>query len=305
MSKTMSKKQHFTIGFDPEVFVAKPNGEIVSSIPVLKRDKHNPIILDKSNDIKTYADNLLLEVSFRPSRSKKELLDVFSETLQKTQKFLGKDYRLMVKSAHHFKDEEVKKAFEIDPSEIGCTPDFDVYKKCIKDLGRFENNMRSGSCHLHVSHPILEEVEMKEVAVRILEIYVGLSSIIWDNDDTSLERRQKYGKAGSFRMPAHGGIEMRCLGNYALNSPSLIGLVYDLTDYGMQHILNGTYKNILSLINEDDVQNAINNCNKQLCEDLLIKASLPTDLFNRVKSQGTQKYNTNEFYREWNIKINE
>ncbi len=302
IGNTKTQAQTFTIGGDPELMLARANGEIVSSIPVLKRDKNNPICLDKDRAINLYADNSLCEVSFKPSHNKYDFVNSYRTAFQKAQKYLGKDYRLLVKSAHYFKENELEEAYGIDPKQIGCNPEYDFYEEKIRHLGEFKNTMRSGSSHIHCGSPKIVEYHMRHNALKILEIYLGCSSILWDNDESSKTRRMCYGKSGSFR-PTDYGFEIRCPSNYMLNSPSLVELAYDLVEYSLSHIFNNTYKNILDSINSKDVQDAINNCDKIKAEQILVKAKLPKELFKRVKSESKKKYSTAEFYKNWDIKV--
>ena len=55
-----------TLGSDPEVMIKfnSRGGRIVSSIPIIKRDKYNPVVLP--GDFKVYSDNVLMEFSHPP-----------------------------------------------------------------------------------------------------------------------------------------------------------------------------------------------------------------------------------------------
>ena len=301
--KKMNIKPFFTIGGDPEIYIATKDGEIKSSIPILKRDKHNPITLDKNQQIKIYADNSLLEASFAPANNKKDFVNRFRTAFQKTQKYLGKNHRIVVKSAHFFKKNELEEAYGIDPLQVGCNPEFSVWEKKINELGEFSDTMRSGSSHIHLGADILKaSLENKENALKMVEIYLGLSSILWDNDATSVIRRKKYGTSGSFRITPWG-CEARFMSNYMLNSPSLVELTYDLVEYSLSHIFNNTYQKVLDLIDTKEVQNAINNCDKVLAEKLLNQVKLPSELFKRVKEESKKKYSTKTFYQQWKIKV--
>lgn len=289
------KLSEVTLGGDPETFLTDRKGNIKSSIPILKRDKYNPIVLDKNKKITLFADNSLGEFSFVYAKTKEEFISRYRDAFKKGQKYLGNDYRLLMQSAHTFEPNELEAAYGIDPQQIGCSPEYDFYRIEQKNLGPFENNMRSGSSHLHVGHPDLLDFTKRHEALRTLEIFLGCASVIWDNDESSVIRRQKYGQAGSFR-PTGYGFEMRCLSNYMLNSPKLIGLAHDLIKHSLSHVFQGTHKEIIATINEENVKEAINKCNKSLAEKVLIEAKLPKPLMKQVSKP--KKYN---FYKEWAI----
>ncbi len=299
---TSAKVPQFSIGGDPEIFLTNAAGEIMSSIPVLKHDKYDPIVLDASKEIKLYADNSLAEMAFAPSYNKKDFVETYRQAMQKAQSHLGKGFRLKIQSAHYFKENELEAAFGIDPLQVGCNPEYSHWRKEVNELGAFENTMRSGSSHVHVGHPLLEDHDNKGRALAVIEVFLGCSSILWDNDKSSLERRKKYGKSGSFR-PTGYGFETRFMSNYMLNSPKLVELTYDLIEYSLSHIFNNTDEKVMKSVNIEDVQNAINNCDKALAEKVLTQAGLPENLFARVKEQAAKKYSTKDFYSNWKIKI--
>src|ERR1017187_4423478 len=143
-NKTIANnKTHFSLGADPEVLIALQSGIIVSSIPVLKRDKNNPIVLDAENGVNLYADNSLAEFTLKPANNKEEWMNVFRVALQKTQEYLKQSgHKIQIKSAHTFGENELEAAYGIDPQQIGCQPQFDAWSLSMDDLGQFQNNMR-------------------------------------------------------------------------------------------------------------------------------------------------------------------
>ena len=62
-----------TFGNDIEMMLQDAsNGNIVNAIPVLKRDKFNPIKL--GNGVNLYFDNMLAEFTIKPYRNKEQML---------------------------------------------------------------------------------------------------------------------------------------------------------------------------------------------------------------------------------------
>src|SRR5699024_2897559 len=84
---------------------------------------------------------------------------------------------------------------------------------------------RTGAGHVHVGMDGLRSVKVTMGLVRSLDGYLGLSSLLWDDDK---ERRELYGKAGAYRKKPYG-VEYRTLSNAWLNSPELIKRVFNLT----------------------------------------------------------------------------
>jgi|ERR1017187_442309 hypothetical protein len=290
------KNIKFSIGSDPEVGIFdKKLGRMVSSIPILKRDKNNPIILDEKTDTKFYADNLLAEFSFGPAFNRNEFIERFRNAFKRGQEYLGDNYKFELKAAHSYPQEDLKPAYGVDPNLIGCTPSFDFYSLTILDGQEFTNNIRTQSTHIHIGHEKLTDFDTRHTALKLIEIFLGCSSVIFDKDESSLSRRQYYGLSGNFR-PCDYGAEYRVLSSFALHCPELIGLTYDLVEYSLSHVFNGTGQNILDSIDVNDIRKSINLCDKSLAESVLYKAKLPKDLFKCVKAN----YDMN-FYKNWKL----
>lgn len=99
--------------------------------------------------------------------------------------------------------------------------------------------------------------------VRILDLFLGVPSILIDEDD---RRRQLYGKAGCFRFTSYG-VEYRVMSGYFIDSPKLIGWCFDQILAAIEFLNNG------GSVDEDaaDIVDAINNNNRKAAEDLIKK----------------------------------
>ena len=298
-TKTVSPFE-ITLGSDPELHIQERNtGKIVSALRILNQTKENPIPLGK--DAKMYADNVLIECAFDPAPSYEQIVERYRVVFQRMQKKLGRQYRLLAKAAHVYDEDELA-----DPraKEIGCTPSLDAYKRCVHHPAPFKDGLRTTSMHLHIwNKRYREEPEGKlmtmpsrEAAVRLLDIYVGCSSILFDKDETSHTRRRLYGSAGNFRA-TDGGIEYRVLGSYGLRTPELTKLVWDLVRHTMTHVADDTAPEVFMVCPPAKVQEAINGNKPKLARELLIKAKLPNDLLKRVE----QNYVTPSMEEAWGL----
>lgn len=266
-----------TIGSDPELMLwDRHQGRIVSSIPVIKQDKHNPV--DLGDGAKMYADNVLVEASFPPSKSKEDFLETLRNTFCKMEAHLGERFALLPKTAHVYDDREL---VDVRARESGCNDNFDVYLCKKGPPPPFSSGLRTGSFHIHIGHEELLDPFRKDMMVKILDIHVGCASIVFDGDETSPKRRSLYGKAGEFR-PTPYGVEYRVLGNFALRNPRMTDLVVDLVDLSMQKMLDGKAEKLLANINPSEVQNAINGNMKGLARAILNKAGIGNAMMARV-----------------------
>lgn len=196
------------------------------------------------------------------------------------------------------------------PWEIGCNPNFDAYRNgLINEPSPFPDGQRTGSFHIHLGNadykalegkngPLIDD-ESKHKAVKLLDIFVGLASVIFDKDPTAPARRKLYGRAGEFR-PTPYGVEYRVLGPYCLRNPRLVRLVYDLVDYAIDTHLESKaieQKNGLFGIDEALIQNCINDgTNAKLAQRILNMVRIPANLNNRIN----ETY-PDDLYKTWRL----
>ena len=293
MKNAPLKKMQFTIGSDPELMIqSRKSGKILSSLPILKRDKHNPI--DLKNGIFMYADNILAEAKFPPVTTKAEFVGLFKTAFARMKEYLGADYTVIPLASHLYDDSELTddKAWE-----IGCTPNFNAYEEAMNPIAEFENGLRTGSAHIHVGNEKLCDFDLRHKAIRLLDIFVGCSSVIFDKDvEASKARRKYYGASGEFR-PTPYGLEYRVLSPFCLKSPQLVELVFDLVDYTMSLVESGKADEVLTRVDSKKVRKAIDQCNIGLARKALVAAKLPTELFQRVETD----YDTTDFDKNWGI----
>jgi hypothetical protein len=62
-----------------------------------------------------------------------------------------------------------------------------------------------------------------------MDLFIGISSLLVDPDESAARRRELYGRAGCHR-PKPYGVEYRTVGNFWTRSPNLVRLVYRLTE---------------------------------------------------------------------------
>jgi hypothetical protein len=266
-----------TIGSDPELMLwDRHQGRIVSSIPVLKQDKHNPI--DLGDGAKMYADNVLVETSFPPSDTKSGFMSTIRKVFGKMHNHLGTRYQLLPKTAHIY---DARELAEKKAVESGCSENFAVYEQRKGPPPPFSSGLRTGSFHIHIGHDELLNPQNKDKMVKILDIYLGCASIVFDGDETSPMRRSLYGKAGEFR-PTSYGVEYRVLGNFALRSPKTTELVVDLVEHSLETLLDGNGDKLLATIKPDEVQNAINNNMRGLSKSILMRAGVNKTMMSRI-----------------------
>ncbi len=148
----------------------------------------------------------------------------------------------------------------------------------------------TGSFHLHIGNAAYQgkhdgrllTYDSRHDTIKLLNIYVGLASVIFSRDETSILRRAIYGKAYEARMTPYG-CEYRTTEPYPLRSPELAGLVYDLAHHALSHIKARTQQDVIKSVDLHAVGAAINACDKEAALTILSGLDLPADLLGRVK----------------------
>jgi len=293
----MKTPMMFTIGSDPELMVYDRSlGKIVSSLSLLP-DKHNPV--DLNDGIFVYADNVLVEAKFPPVTTKGDFVKTFQKTFRRVKSHLGNNFEIIPLASHVYDDSELQSK---EAWKIGCTPSYNCYTKDENEIVSFQDGTRTGSAHIHLGNPSLCNYDRRHLTVRLLDIFVGCASVIFENDIVaSRMRRQFYGRAGEFR-PTPYGLEYRVLSPFVLLSPALIELTYDLTDFTLSISDSNEVEQILRLANPRKVQDAINNCNRRLASSILNgvcrQSEMPDDLIERIN----YNYNVRDFNRNWELR---
>lgn len=154
---------------------------------------------------------------------------------------------------------------------LGCAPSYNVYGVPALDVpDPRELPIRVAGGHIHLGIRKLTKAFMQDDAianvVKMMDAIVGVSSVSLFEGMERPERRQFYGRAGEYRLPAHG-IEYRTLGPAWLAAPGLSNLVMELSrqTYRLANLqLRACWD-----ANEQEVQDIINGLNVKAARRLL------------------------------------
>lgn len=307
----------YTFGSDPELMLTL-NGIHRSAIGVIKGSIEDRI---SKNGHEFYYDNVLAECAIKPGSCREEVIDNFRDCLQ-IYASMVRPYELITQASHIFNDNEL---LHPDARKVGCAKDFCAYEMAQKDAPVkeiSEGNLRSCGGHIHLGADVLASDGPEPIlAVYLLDLLVGVPSLWLDKDPTSPKRRAIYGKAGRYRSKTYG-IEYRPLGNFWLESPQLVGLIYDLSMFAIECVESGKawtmwdfdLDKFLEFENLSDawtckaydvtaLRNGINNTNKNLVEFhmKLAEGILPIKLRRDLK-EAINHENKKSMYENWSIK---
>lgn len=148
-----------------------------------------------------------------------------------------------------------------------CDPDLNVWLGRQNDVPEALDNLRVSGGHIALGYENPTE-EVSEEIVKAFDLFLTLPSILLDPDT---ERRQLYGKAGSFRFK-NFGVECRALSNYWLTSELYVAWVYEQCQKVVDFINDGhtvredLYEMLPSVINNNQKDMA-----KILCREFKIE----------------------------------
>ena len=185
-----------------------------------------------------------------------------------------------------------------DKSKIlGCAPSLNLYDhQASISVDPTTYRKRSAGGHIHIGlanndYNLKHLMSCREELVPLMDCLVGLPSVLVDRDPGASERRQVYGRAGEYRLPAHG-LEYRTLSNFWLRSYQLMSFVMGLTRLAVSTLATRQYPGalvswdapdkLLSRVDLDTVREAINTNDLELAR----RSFLPVKAFILEHVQG-------------------
>lgn len=228
------------LGIDPEFFVFNNSNKPINAIRVLKNKKDNPLVM---NGTQFYHDNVLLEFNTPPAKNFVEFYQYVNFSIHQLLTITS-GYKLSLQAHAEFDQEELE--FK-NAKDYGCNPDYDAYTLVQNDMPSAilsKTCDRTAGGHIHIGgenddavcHPFL-----KPMFVFMLDLFVGIPSVLIDNSTESFRRRQYFGAAGSHRDKPYG-LEYRVLSPFWLRSPSTMKLIYNLVEFVFESMNDGIYK---------------------------------------------------------------
>lgn len=289
----------FVAGADPELMLVNPEGELISAIPLIAGTKKAPLAVSGGA---VQRDNVMAEFNVNPSDTLEEFTDNIRLVLGDLAKMVAPN-RLTVRASAQYPAAELAN----DEARIfGCDPDFNSWtmRMNIFDGTKARNSLRSAGGHWHVGHKdetreMLKDPYGKAEVIKMLDIFMGVPSILIDPDETAPLRRSLYGKAGAHR-PKPYGVEYRALGNFWVQSPSLVDIMYQLSDIAIRLCSEGESETIIKEIDPRRVIKAINTSDVQLAKEIVetrLARYLPKDLFVSILTEVPAL----DIYKTWQI----
>jgi hypothetical protein len=252
----------FTIGADIEVMLER-DGKLVSAVPVLPAQDHGRELPYGV----IFHDNVLAEFNVDPARSKEGFVNNVLENVAATVELLRPEQiGLRIVSSAHYPDSELQTEAA---KEFGCSPDFCAYKidQNIVEWTADQTTLRTAGAHIHFGHEIFIDPFKVVDMVKLMDVFIGIPSVLRDNGPEAVERRTLYGKAGAHRAKAYPGGEYRPMSNWWVRDRSTIEWVYDRTASCLKRLLAGDTLESLGF-DPEVIQDVINNGNETAAAEI-------------------------------------
>ncbi len=254
------------MGCDPEFFF-KFKGEVVGAEKFLPKAGLN------AASSKFIIDGVQAELNPAPNTCRANLANELVRCMKTLKTELAKTGKEGF-TADFSRTIEISKEhlMELDESsrKFGCAPSKSIYKRSVgmklEDIDPTKYRTRAAGGHIHIgtSHDNFIKKALTEDfqrTVTMLDLIVGNTCVLVDRDKGNIERRRSYGKAGEYRLPAHG-LEYRVLSNFWLTSYPLMSMAFGLTRFAVQIMsckhTEELYKAFTSKVKAGDIKRAIN-----------------------------------------------
>lgn len=222
---------YLLMGCDPELFVKRRDtGVFVSAHTLLPGTKEKP---HKVMGGAIQVDGVAAEFNIDPAEAWEQWEYYITTVLNQLEGALGFDYQLEVCPSVVF-DPSYFDTLPENVRELGCNMDYNAWTGQPNEAPKGNSTtMRTAAGHIHIGWTNGEDVRDPRYIedccelVKQLDYYLGIPSLMWDNDP---RRRLLYGCAGAFR-PKSYGLEYRTLSNRWLINKSLRRWVYQAAKF--------------------------------------------------------------------------
>lgn len=258
---------NITIGADPELFIVnEKTKKVVSAVGLIPGQKGNPWRSeDMPEGFGLETDNILAEFNIPPVRDGINFVNnivYMQEYINKFVKTKNPDLGIKCAASQTVPTSELQS----DQAKLfGCDVDYNAYtmKANPKPKGT-STNLRSAGFHIHIGYDN-PNVDTSLAIVKYMDAFLGIPSVVKDKDK---KRRSLYGKAGCFRLTNYG-VEYRVLSSAMMGSAAKLNFVWKQIMKALRACQNG-----FALPDKTEVQDAINNSNVELTEQLISNYNL-------------------------------
>lgn len=295
----------FTMGTDPEFFLEeKESGKKKSAIGIIEGTKDNPKPLPCGASIQ--KDNVALEFASKPAATEEDMVKNVQAAFMDILNEIPKDVNIVTEPSANFDEDQLDNE---EAQMFGCDPDYNAWTVEMNEIPYCsDRTFRSCGGHIHLGfvensgNDFLLDPFGKIDVVRGMDVIHGITSVVLDNSEKAIKRRELYGKAGCNR-PTDYGVEYRVLSNFWLKSPELVMLMYRLSDEVLRLVRDKKMEGIIKDIGSSRIQSVINEGNVEEAISILDKNVKPvlSDSSLEMLDMCLANCQNYEFKKEWNL----
>ncbi len=237
------------LGSDAEVFLHDVTGRPFPVCGMIGGTKDKPLVLTQDG-IAVQEDNVMLEFNTPISSTPEQWVRNLGRSMDYAFAKIPPTFKPVIKATERFDPALLNNP---QAKTFGCEPDYNAWtnqrnpRPVPKDA-----TMRSAAAHVHISWGEPDGIEQRIRVIQMADVFVALPFL---SNSPDRERRQLYGRAGSFRGKDYG-VEHRVLDNTWLDNDMFMKQVWD----GYMMALKATNTDfVLTPEIAEKVQDYINN----------------------------------------------
>ncbi len=235
------------------------HNRLISAVPVLgnkgKKLPHGHI----------FFDNVLAEFTVTPADNKADFVKNITANMGAAKRiFELEGIEVKMNASSNYPKSELQTA---EAQQFACNPDFDAYELAQNEITieAHETDFRTAGGHIHFAHEWFGECEedndnARRVVemIKMMDLYLGVPSILKDGSVESVGRRALYGKAGAHRwLPEYPGGEYRTLSNFWTKDAEGVAWAYEQTEKCLSLVVRDETVSSLQF-DEEEVRRIIN-----------------------------------------------
>jgi hypothetical protein len=252
-----------TFGCDPEIFLKDKNtNKIIGSEKIIPKDGIPMYESAPNSKCKIVRDGIQVEIQHDSNTCRQSTSGYVRDGIQALDRFLKKNHPEVKICFSEVVKVSKKEMDSLSPEskEFGCKPSFNYYLRggispITVNPGIYR--YRSAGGHVHLGYNEQSTIKPDRI-IPVMDVLLGNTCVMLDRNPLNVERRKVYGRAGEYRVPKYG-IEYRTLSNFWIKYPQLHSMVFGLARMSLLICKYDLDKELLSLINQEDIQLAINN----------------------------------------------
>lgn len=261
------------IGADVEMFLRTPQGNPISAVGLIGGTKANPRPIDNLGSA-LQEDNVMLEFNIIPAENEEQFCNNINKVLSHIVSELSfKNLLMDITPSRVFSKRQLDNE---QACTMGCDPDFNAWELEQNKLLSPDilGNLRTAGGHVHISFTV-NSLPPKPLHlfnfVRMLDLYLGVPSILIDRDD---RRRLFYGKPGAFR-PKPYGLEYRTLSNFWIQHDSYKKWVFNQVSCAVRRLHTEECKGLWEPAGlSEDIRHCIHNSDLNIASALVKKENI-------------------------------